>query len=134
MGLIGCSGNGKGLDEFGHPLKKAKVELKAYFENIQAYTFEPECGNCHYGISAAKGHDLLGPSAYEEITGPDNFSRQKLNIRMVNPGNPDESYLYMKIADINIVEARMPKGRTPLSQTEADTIRAWILNGAPLRE
>ena len=49
----------------------------------------------------------------------------------INPGRPDESYLIEKItSDSPSVGERMPLGGNPLSDTDIDTIRNWILDGA----
>ncbi len=44
------------------------------------------------------------------------------------PGKPDESPLWHQISGDS---PEMPKGMPPLSPTERETIREWIVNGAP---
>ena len=128
--LLGCSGNGLGLDENGQPLQNERLALKPYFENIRSYTFETACRNCHYGPSAAKGLDLVSESAYTALVSETGFSAQKPEMRLVKPGSPDSSYLYLKVLGENIVEARMPKDREPLSREEIETIGHWVADGA----
>jgi hypothetical protein len=132
--LAGCSGSGLGLDDNGQPLKKERLELMPYFENIRSYTFETACRNCHYGPSAAKGMDLVSESAYAALVSEDNFSAQRPELRQVLPGSPDSSYLYLKVLGENIIEARMPKDREPLSVEEMGAMREWIEAGAPEAE
>ena len=48
----------------------------------------------------------------------------------VVPGNPNTSDLYNRLITTDIVE-RMPLNQPPLSNQEIDTIRNWILAGAP---
>ena len=81
--------------------------------------FERSCFNCH---------------------GPDGSYRETLLIEhstliekgTVVPGSPDESELYRRL--LGTAEnggARMPLGQLPLSDQSIDTIRRWILAGAP---
>ncbi len=52
----------------------------------------------------------------------------------VTPGQPDNSYLVHKVQnthlDVGGSGFQMPIGRSPLTQTEIDLIRAWISAGA----
>jgi hypothetical protein len=50
----------------------------------------------------------------------------------VTPGMPDSSVMYLKISldDPAPCGMKMPLGRTPLPQAEADTIESWINGGA----
>jgi hypothetical protein len=50
----------------------------------------------------------------------------------VLPGNPEESYLYMKVRnDPRIMGARMPVNGPPLGSADLETLRGWIEAGAP---
>jgi len=58
-------------------------------------------------------------------------SVQDPNFDRVTPGNPDDSYLIMKLeGDPRITLDQMPKNGPPLSQAEIDVIREWIQRGA----
>jgi WD40 repeat protein len=46
------------------------------------------------------------------------------------PGNPDESDLLLVLLPSDGKPPRMPKGRTPLSEKQVETIRRWIAEGA----
>jgi hypothetical protein len=50
----------------------------------------------------------------------------------VTPGMPDSSVMYLKISldDAAPCGSKMPLGRAPLPQAEADTIESWIMAGA----
>jgi len=128
--LWGCSGNGMGLNEFGRPLTAQKAELSATYPGLKAALFDPQCTVCHFGPSAAGQLDLSGPGLFTRLTGAGNFSREKPGLRLVVPGRPDSSYLYLKTIGTGIVEARMPKDRAPLTPAELDSLGVWILNGA----
>ncbi len=45
---------------------------------------------------------------------------------VIIPGKPEESLLYKMVH-----EGKMPKGAKPLEKEQVETIRAWILEGAP---
>ena len=48
----------------------------------------------------------------------------------VIPGNPDTSVFYQRLIETNIAK-RMPLGQPPLDAEAIETIRQWILAGAP---
>lgn len=99
---------------------------RATFSSIQATVFTPTCAksNCHGGVqeptlSAGLAHDaiVLVPSS------------QGLNY--IEPGDPDNSYLYRKILGVNITGLRMPRDGPPyLADSVIDSIRVWIEQGA----
>ena len=70
--------------------------------------------------------------------GPDGAYKETLLIEhnaliqkgTVVPGNPDASELYNRLLTTDIAK-RMPLGQPPLSSQAIDTIRNWILAGAP---
>ena len=52
----------------------------------------------------------------------------------VDPGNPDDSYLIIKLEGGDRIAdgtARMPLGRTPLTPEQIAVVREWIASGAP---
>ncbi len=61
-------------------------------------------------------------------------ARQLLTMNRVTPNQPDNSYLVHKVQgthlDVGGSGSRMPLGRSPLSQSDIDLIRAWIQAGA----
>lgn len=80
---------------------------------------------CHNGIQEPT---LLANVAYNSIV---NISSSQ-GLDYIEPGDPDQSYLYLKITgDSRIVGSRMPQGQPPLSNSDIAAIRAWIENGAP---
>jgi len=85
----------------------------------------PRCGGieCHPGMfSPGRAHQrLVGVPAPEC---PD--SRP-----YVVPGDPDHSYLYNKITGRDLCSGvRMPKDRSPLTDSELEVIASWIRAGA----
>ena len=84
----------------------------------QAYAiFEQNCLNCH-GTHGAYTEELI----IEHTALIHNGS--------VLPGSPDASEIYRRLIDRR-VERRMPLGQPPLSPAAIDTVRRWILAGAP---
>jgi hypothetical protein len=54
------------------------------------------------------------------------------SIERVDPGNPDDSYIVLKLENApGIVGVQMPFGGPYLPQSTIDVIRQWITNGAP---
>ena len=106
--------------------------------NVQAI-FTANCAKsgCHAGSSPQQEQNLSEEFAYANIVGV--ASHEMPSLKRVDPGNPDNSYLVLKIEGVGIVGDRMPfdqLGSGPngyLTQAEIDTIRAWIQDGAPAR-
>lgn len=99
----------------------------ATLENVQETVFSTSCAvsGCHLGSSAPHGLDLSPGSAGDNLVGVD--SDQLPAFKRVQPGNPDDSYLMMKIeGDSRIVGGRMPLGRSPLSGEQISLVREWI--------
>lgn len=100
---------------------------------IQNEVFTPTCSGCHSGptsnnlpsgmnlSSAADSHDALVNVA----------SIQVPELDRVEPTNPDNSYLIQKLEGTAAVGTRMPQGGPFLDQATVDTIRQWIMDGAP---
>ena len=80
--------------------------------------FEASCLNCH-GPDGAFRETLLMEHA-ELIDGG-----------TVIPGNPDASELYKRLLGPTENGVQMPLGQEPLPPQSVDTIRRWILTGAP---
>lgn len=79
--------------------------------------FEEYCGECH---------GAEDPEENLELTRYRSAMVGSQNGPVIEPGDPDASYLVEQI-----VEGKMPKDRDPLPQPTIDTIIAWIAAGAP---
>jgi len=93
---------------------------------------EFNCGGCHNEADPQGGLTLLGDGVFERLLEP---SAQLEDMRLVEPGEPDQSYLYLKLlGDDRIEGLRMPynplTGTGSLSGAELSDIETWILNGA----
>ena len=104
----------------------------AKFSAIQANVFNTKCAfsGCHNSASQASGLDLSEGKAYSNLV---NVPSQEVpQFKRVAPGNPNQSYLVMKLEGSSGIQgARMPRGGSPLSQATIDSIKKWIADGAP---
>ncbi len=127
----GCAGNGAGLDANGNPVTGGggTEPLSADFKSIQDNVFTPICTKCHIGAGAPEGLQLDSAHSYSLLVGVP--STEQPNVLRVAPGNPDNSYIVLKLqGSSGISGARMPFGGPYLPQSTIDVIRQWITNGA----
>lgn len=83
---------------------------------------------CH-GASSSPPSNFSVNSA-ESIMGPGNEAAQ-LDTCDILRGDPDGSFLVMKLEGTASIGEQMPFGGTPLTSGELNTIRDWIAQGAP---
>lgn len=131
--VMGCAGNGEGLDANGQPIipgGNSGGAITADFQSIQDNVFTPICSKCHIGASAPEGLELDAAHSYNLLVGVP--SVEQPGLERVNPGNPDQSYMVLKIEGApGIQGGQMPLGETPLPEDTINAIRQWISNGAP---
>lgn len=82
---------------------------------------------CH-GNAQQGGLDLRADAAYGELVGVTATSEP---IQRVIPGNPQGSYLVIRVEGRQVVGSRMPLGGTPLDNVDLTNLRNWIQQGAP---
>lgn len=121
--MLGC--------ERGEPVG---VDEDPNLDLIQENVFSASCAvsGCHVGSDAPEGLDLSAGEAYGNLVNVS--SEQVPDLLRVDPENPDDSYLVIKLeGGERIAEgtARMPRGRDPLSDDQIQMIRDWIAAGAP---
>jgi hypothetical protein len=130
VALAGCSdaaGDRAPSPEGGAP----SLELppcEATFESLRDDVFARACDAeyCHGAVSSAWDLWLLAPDAEQTLlsrragTCPDH--------RLVVPGDPAESFLYLKVSEDHppCGTERMPRGALPLPRHSIDCIRGWI--------
>jgi archaellum component FlaG (FlaF/FlaG flagellin family) len=84
---------------------------------------------CHNSSSPQAGQNLEAASAYANIVNV--ASTEKPSLKRVQPGDGDNSYLYLKIkGDPSITGSRMPLAGGPLADSDIDKIELWIDQGA----
>ncbi|HZP43047.1 MAG TPA: hypothetical protein VFD84_16270 [Candidatus Binatia bacterium] len=107
--------------------------------NIQPI-FDRSCAlaGCHLGGTAINGQDLAPGASYRSSVNKP--ALQKPGFQRVVPGNPNRSYLYLKIiGDPRIVGVLMPQGcpgmplggAQCLTSDEIQAINTWITECAP---
>ena len=152
--LGGCSGSGEGLDEQGNPIvddtppvvepppevmppeemppeEMPPMDDAPTFTSIQETVFVPFCV-CHVGAIAPRGLVLNSDATYDLLVGTP--SEQVSDLLRVEPGNPDDSYIILKLeGSPEITGFQMPPtelGERHLPQETIDLVREWIAAGA----
>lgn len=132
--LTACeAGSGDGLNANGQPLDDEAPPAQNkndLFLQVQA-VFDARCTVCHSGASASQGLVLSAGQAFSQLVGVP--SAQQDDLLRVAPGEPDNSYLLMKVrGDAGITGLQMPRNGPPfLSSIQIETIEQWISAGAP---
>ena len=93
--------------------------------------FDRECVKCHGSKEKKAKLDLSATESYQALVGVP--SREVPTIPRVKPGDPEQSYLWLKLDHRNQEGSGMPKGffsAKRLSQKDLDSIKAWIVAGA----
>lgn len=94
---------------------------------------QASCGGCHGGANPQAGLDMLSDGAWTRLKG---FSSQNPEKKLIDPGRPEQSYLWLKLAgDGSITGRQMPldplnNGSRALPADQLDSIQTWILAGA----
>lgn len=98
-------------------------------------TFTASCatGGCHVGVTPAADLNLSQGQAHAEIVNV--ASSQVPHLMLIEPNDPDSSYLMIKLlGDAGLiagVPSQMPLSGPALRAGQLDTIGLWIDNGAP---
>lgn len=124
------AGSGEGLDSNGNPVNTPSIPLADNIASIQANIFTPNCAlsGCHSGAAPQQGL-LLGPTAsFSNIVSQPSTEVPTLNL--IEPGNPDNSYLIRKVEGTASVGQQMPRNLPPLSNEKLQALRSWVSNGA----
>lgn len=96
---------------------------------------QSNCGGCHGGDNPQGGLNLLGTAdeVHARLLKP---SAQRPTQPLIQPGKPQESYLWLKLSgDGSVLGARMPinplNGNAALPEDQLNDIQEWILFDAP---
>jgi len=91
--------------------------------------FSRHCITCHGGLVPAQQLSLESEDIISYTVNVN--SMEKTDLKIIDPANPQNSYLLMKIKnDKNISGKPMPLKKEPLREEEIKTIEAWI-SGLP---
>lgn len=89
---------------------------------------------CHGGLTPRGNLSLEADKAYAALVGvqPDNEAARADGLMRVAPGEPDKSFLLVKLHPIEKTSygAAMPVGGR-LTDAELEAVRQWIAKGAP---
>lgn len=107
----------------------------ATLANIQTQIFNTTCIDqfCHDAQTRSGNLSLVAGASHDELVSVPafNFAAQQAGLLRVQPGNPDTSFLVIKLTNPTLVEgARMPSGKAALSDAQIQLIRDWITQGA----
>ncbi len=118
------------------------------FDAIQRVIFDSPvygCTNaaCHSGANPGGGLDLTAGNSFASLLGEDGKGAAATNavgerVRRVVPGEPDQSFLYDKLARRTLPDdgpylqggTDMPSGTAKLTESHLEAIYAWIRGGA----
>jgi hypothetical protein len=98
------------------------------FTLVQRQVLGPSCAlsGCH---ADAEYPNLSADRAWANLVG---VASSVPGLSLVTPGDPDRSYLYLKITGGPGMEGSlMPRNRGALSAADKAVVRAWIARGAP---
>jgi hypothetical protein len=103
--------------------------------DVQAQVFTPFCATqfCHSSTAQSGGMVLeAGASMAALVNVPAvNFAAMNAGLVRVSPGNPDDSFLLIKLTGPTLEQgSRMPMGLPPLSDELITLVRNWIAQGA----
>ena len=105
-------------------------EPVSYAEHLEPLVIA-HCLSCH-DSEEAKAKLVLDPGVgYERLVGP--RSRQQPEMALVEPGDPEHSYLWLKLQHVTEEGKGMPRtltGSKKLRPAELELYRRWIEGGA----
>ena len=123
---VACAGDGTGLDGDDGGDEVTIRDVQPIFTGNCLFS------GCHAGSSPAQGMSLVAGQAFISVVNVRAMELPSMN--RVTPNQPDNSYLVHKVQGTHLAAggsgSRMPLGRSPLSQSDIDLIRAWIQAGA----
>lgn len=101
------------------------------FEQSILPVLEARCASCHMTGDEPGNMALVADAAYPSLL---QMSEQIEGMQIVEPGNPDQSYLMLKLKgkhlDAGGMGARMPLAAPPLTPEQIKQLRDWIEQGA----
>jgi hypothetical protein len=109
--------------------------LESNFTSIYGRLSSETCATvgCHDAVSHGgdQNYDLSKDTVHATLLGDTlNPIGAADYPKRVVAGQPDDSFLWIKISRDDAPSGRMPLANTPLQQCDLDAIRTWIMNGA----
>lgn len=133
--LLACGGGDGGaysptapMETPDDPPGRVIKDNPSFAEDIQEVFARNGCtvSGCH-GTFAASELSLVAGSAYGEIV---NVPAKSEDFLLVEPNNPQDSYVVIKVEGRHTVGSRMPLGGVPLDDIDITNLRNWISQGA----
>lgn len=124
---VGCGD----IELFTAPPEVDPIDPNATLARIQTTIFTPTCAvaGCHDAFGNSGGLILTAGQSWGNLVNQPSTEIPALD--RIEPGDPDQSYLYRKILGVGIVGERMPAFGPPLPDESIRLIRDWIRRGAP---
>ncbi len=97
---------------------------------IQDNVFTPVCVQCHVSGGTAAFLELDEANSFASTVNVPSNGVPTLNL--LEPGNPDASYLIQKLEGTAVAGSQMPLGLAPLDINIIAAIRTWVANGVLL--
>jgi hypothetical protein len=93
--------------------------------DVVANIFVPKCGSgiCHGGSAPQQGLDLVSAGIAARVVG---VTAKGCAVTLADPGDPEASLLYTKLAPNPPCGSQMPLAALPLSDAEAACVLEWI--------
>jgi hypothetical protein len=127
-----------GAGPAAQPTTPAAPETGFFAEKVRPFVVQ-RCSSCHGGPSPVASLTLGGVSgaSSEIIKGLVNVDATNLEYKLVVPGQPEKSWLYLKASGeaesatcTSCVRDQMPPAGEKLSADQISLLRQWIMNGA----
>ena len=121
--LIACSDLGDDPEDGGGPMNPPP-EAVSFADDIQPI-FDANCVVCH-GDGGNAGLDLRSGQSYTNLVG---IKATESDLSRIEPGEPMNSWLYLKLTGQQDVGTMMPPSGS-LDADLTDLVRTWIEEGA----
>ena len=139
--LLGCGGEivmppkdaGTVMDG-GAVVMDAGMSSGENFGTLYTNIFQPQCAApCHHASTNLPTTLYLDTQqgAYDTLLGTYGAHPSEVSMPYVQRGNPNGSYLFLKLHPSPPAGGLMPGG-VALPEDQIDKVRAWIAGGAPL--
>ena len=125
------------LVRVGNSFGQTAPDEHSAYHDIQEAVFDKSCASstCHAAPANSLGLNLTYGLSYENLVGraPNNPAAAAAGMKLVDPGNPENSFLLTKLMGPTVPEQgqRMPFGGGVLHSGKIDAVRTWIAEGAP---
>jgi mono/diheme cytochrome c family protein len=123
--LTACSDMGDAPTDPGDPGPPDPPDPTVSFADDIQPIFDNNCVGCH-GVGGNAGLDLRPDVSHGNLV---NIPSTQSALALIEPEEPDDSWLYLKITGQQNVGSEMPPG-SGLDSTAAALIQTWIMEGA----